>query len=142
MIVIDTNLLIYAHRAGCLENRAARRVIQKASSDRRGWGIALPSVAEFWSIVTHPTAPGGASSAEQAHGFLQALIVDAGAAVFVPREGFWERLARLAAALNVHGSRIFDLQISLTAVENGVSEIWTHDARFTTLPGLLVHDPL
>lgn len=142
MIAIDTNLLIYAHRAGCPENRAARRAIQEASSDSRGWGIALPSIAEFWSIVTHGNLPGGASPSKQAHGFLQALILQSGAAVFVPREGFWERLTRLATGLNVQGSRIFDLQIGLTAFENGASEIWTHDARFTTLPGLPVHDPL
>ena len=142
MIAIDTNLLIYAHRPGCPENRAARRVIQKASGDRRGWGIALPSIAGFWSIVTHPNLPGGASPSAQVQAFLQALIVGAEAAIFVPREGFWERLARLAADLNVQGSRIFDLQIGLTAFENGASEIWTHDARFTGVPGLLVHDRL
>src|ERR1700730_11262715 len=92
MIAIDTNLSIYAHRAGCPENRAARRAIQKASGDSRGWGIALPLIAEFWSIVTHPNLPSGASPANQVQAFLKALIVEAGAAVFVPREGFWERL--------------------------------------------------
>jgi uncharacterized protein len=142
MIAIDTNLLIYAHRAGCPENRAARRALQKASSDSRGWGVALPSIAEFWSIVTNPNLLSGVSPSKHALGFLQALIVEGRAAVFLPREGFWERLARLAAGLNVQGSRIFDLQIGLTAFENGASEIWTHDARFTTLPGLPVHDPL
>ncbi len=142
MIAIDTNLLIYAHRAGVPENSAARRAIRKARSDARGWGIALPSIAEFWSVVTHSSSAGGPSPAKLAHAFLSALIVDAGAAVFVPREGFWERLARLAAGLHVQGPRVFDLQIALTAFESGASEIWTHDAAFAALPGLLVHDPL
>ena len=54
MIAIDTNLLIYAHRCGLPEHRAARRAIQKASVDPRGWGIPFSCIAEFWSVVTHP----------------------------------------------------------------------------------------
>jgi len=142
MIAVDTNLLIYAHRAGLAEHRAARRVIQKASGDYRGWGIALPSIAEFWSVVTHPACKGGPSTAQQAHSFLRALIVEAGAVVWLTREGFWERLLRLAAELRVQGPRIFDLQIALAAFENGASEIWTHDRNFVAFPGLRVHDPL
>jgi uncharacterized protein len=142
MIAIDTNLLIYAHRARTPENRAARRAIRGASSDVRGWGIALPSIAEFWSVVTHASATGGPSPAKQAHGFLSALIGEAGADIFVPRDGFWERLLRLAAGLHIQGPRIFDLQIALTAFESGASEIWTHDAGFVSVPGLTVHDPL
>ncbi len=142
MIGIDTNLLIYAHRAGVPEHRAARRAIQKASHDIRGWGIALPCIAEFWSVVTHPASAGGASTGRQAREFLRSLIVEAGASVWLPHDGFWERLARLAADLRVQGARIFDLQIALIAFESGASEIWTHDARFATLPGLPVHDPL
>ena len=142
MIAIDTNLLIYAHRAGVPEHRAARRAIQEASNDVRGWGIALPCLAEFWSVVTHPAAMGGPSKARQVDGFLRSLVLEGGAAVWLPPEGFWEKLVRLAADLQVQGARIFDLQIALTAFENGASEIWTHDARFATLPGLPVHDPL
>ena len=142
MIAIDTNLLIYAHRAGLPEHRAARRAIQTAAADPRGWGIALPCIAEFWSIVTHPASTGGPSTAQQAQAFLRALMVEAGAKVWLAHDGFWERLARLAAELRVQGSRIFDLQIALAAFENGASEIWTHDRSFVVFPGLLVHDPL
>ena len=142
MIALDTNLLIYAHRAGLAEHRAARRAIQKASRDARGWGIPLPCLAEFWSVVTHPTSAGGPSTARQAHDFLRALIMEAGAALWLPQAGFGERLMRLAADLRVQGPRIFDIQIALTALENGASEIWTNDRNFTAFPGLGIHDPL
>ncbi len=142
MIAIDTNLLIYAHRAGAPEHDAARRAIQLASNNARGWGMALSCIAEFWSVVTHPASTGGPSTARQVHDFLRSLIVEAGATVWLPQEGFWEKLARAAVDLQVQGARIFDLQIALTVFENGASEIWTHDAGFVTLPGLLAHDPL
>jgi predicted nucleic acid-binding protein len=37
---------------------------------------------------------------------------------------------------------VYDLQIALIALENGATEIWSHDRAFTSLPGLLVRDPL
>ena len=142
MIAIDTNLLIYAHRASLPEHRPAQRAIERASRDPRGWGIALPSLAEFWSVVTHPDSRGGPSTAKQATAFLRALISEAGAMLWMPGEGFWERLAELAGALGIQGPRIFDLQIGLTAFDNGAIEIWTHDRGFMAFPGLRVHDPL
>lgn len=142
MIAIDTCLLIYAHRASLPEHRPAQRAIERASRDPRGWGIALPSLAEFWSVVTHSESRGGPSSARQASGFLRALITEAGAMLWLPREGFWERLVELAGRFRIQGPRVFDLQIGLTAFDNGAIEIWTHDARFVSFPGLTVHDPL
>ena len=141
MIALDTNLLVYAHRAGLPEHRAARRAIERASRDARGWGIALASVAEFWSVVTHPESRGGPSSAVAASGFLAALSA-AGARTWLPGEGFADRLLALAGRLGVQGPRVFDLQIALTAFDSGAAELWTHDSHFVALPGLRIHDPL
>jgi predicted nucleic acid-binding protein len=43
--------------------------------------------------------------------------------------------------MGIHGARIFDLQIGLTAIDGGAVEIWTHDRRFVSLPGLEVLHP-
>ena len=142
MIAVDTNLLIYAHRSGLDEHRAAKRALQKASEDARGWGIPFPCIAEFWSVVTHPRSAGGGSAPAKARSFLRELIVEAGAFVWMPHESSWERLARLAQDLEVRGPRVFDLQIALAAFENGATEIWTHDRSFVAFPGITLHDPL
>ncbi len=141
MIAIDTNLLVYAHRSGLAEHRPARQAIELASRDERGWGITQPSVAEFWSVVTHPASVGGPSTAEQAGKFLRALW-QAGGHVWGPGDGFAGRLVQVAGQLGVQGTRIFDLQIALTAFDNGAAEIWTHDKGFVVFPGLRIHDPL
>lgn len=142
MIAIDTNLLIYAHRSGVSEHKAAQRAIERASRDPRGWGVALPCVVEFWSVVTHPESTGGPSTARQARRFLETLLAQGRAELFMPAESFRERLLRFAADLRVSGPRIFDLQIGLIAFDAGATEIWTHDTRFTAPPGLRVRDPL
>lgn len=142
MIAIDTNLLVYAQRRHTRQHRAAQRAIERASADRRGWGIPLSCIAEFWCVVTHPASSGGPSPVKEARDFLRALVVSGGASIWTPGTGFWERLIQLATEMKIVGARVFDLQIALTALENGATELWSHDRSFAGLPGLLVRDPL
>jgi toxin-antitoxin system PIN domain toxin len=142
MIALDTNLLIYAHRAATSEHRAAQAAIEAAASSRSGCGIAAPSVAEFFSVVTHPAASGRPSTPEEAAAFLRELRDEAGVAIWSQGPGFADRLLQTAADLGVHGVRIFDLQIALCALDAGACELWTHDGRFLKVPGLRLRDPL
>jgi toxin-antitoxin system PIN domain toxin len=134
VIALDTNLLVYAHRSATPEHKAARAAIERAAASGE-WGFAAPVVAEFWSVVTHPLAAGRPSTPQEARRFLSSLA-DAGARVWSPGTGFGLRLAQLAADLRVSGNRVFDLQIALCAFEGGARELWSHDARFVTVPGL------
>ena len=142
MIALDTNLLVYAHREGAPEHEAARVAIFTALNDPRGWGICLPSIAEFWSIVTHPKIPGGPSSSRVVTHFFHYLITEGHGNIWTPGPGFGERLLRWAASLGIRGRRIFDLQIALIALEHGAQEVWTHDKNFVSVPKVKVSDPL
>jgi len=142
VIAIDTNLLVYAHRSGCPEHKQARLAIERAATNPRGWGIALPSFAEFWMVVTHPSCVGGPTEPAKARNFLASLLETGEPKVFLPGKAFGERLIQTAADLGVTGIRIFDLQIGLLAVENGATELWTHDAGFVPISKLTVKDPL
>lgn len=142
MIAVDTNLLIYAHRAAVPEHRAARRALESAANSTDGWGISHASIAEFWSVVTHSAARRRPSTGAEAAAFLTALVRDGGARVWLPSAGFVERLLAPAVRRGVRGPRIVDLQIALTAIEAGARELWTHDRGFLSLPELPVRDPL
>lgn len=141
MIAIDTNLLVYAHRSAAREHRAARKAIERASKGSAGCGIAAATLAEFWAVVTQPSLA-RPSRPDEARDFLASLTEDAGIQIWpLPLEVAF-RLPRVAADLGVRGNRIFDLQIALSAVHNGATEIWTHDSDFVSVPGLTVRDPL
>lgn len=142
MIAIDTNLLVYAHRSGTAEHVAAQRAIEEACGSRRGCGVAEQSIAEFWCVVTHPSAEGGPSSPDVASRFLRALEDDGGVQVFSPGPGFAARLLQTALDLDVRGPRVFDLQIALCALDGGATELWTRDERFVKVPGLRLRNPL
>ena len=142
MIALDTNLLVYAHREGTPEHDRARAAVLKALDDPRGWGICVPTVAEFWSIVTHPKMPGGPSSANVVTHFFHYLITEGHGNLWTPGTGFGQRLMRWAATLKIRGKQIFDLQIAVIALEHGAREVWTHDQHFVSVPGVKVRDPL
>jgi toxin-antitoxin system PIN domain toxin len=142
VICIDTNLLVYAHRAGCAEHASARHAIERAAGSPDGWCIPLPCAFEFWSVVTHASCAGGPSTPATALEFIESLVSTGGAQVLQPGANFAQRCLRIAANLSVSGPRVFDLQIGLLALEAGVTELWTHDVGFVALPSLKVSDPL
>ena len=142
MIVIDTNILVYAHRAAATEHRAAIRVFEWLRQNGDAWAITLPTVAEFWMVVTHPSSIGGPSKPDVAARFLDALLTTGGGTILQPRSGFGSRLVQLYRDLAVSGPRVFDAQIALIALEHGARTIYSHDRRFITVPGIEVLDPV
>jgi toxin-antitoxin system PIN domain toxin len=140
MIAIDTNLLVYAHRSRAPEHPAARGALERAAAEPRGWGMAQASAVEFLAVVTHP-ADSRPSTVAEARRFLQALA-NAGCETWRAGPTVVVDLVARADELGIRGPRFFDLQIALTALEHGASELWTHDAHFVRVPGLRVRDPL
>ena len=142
MIAIDTNILIYAHRAGCQENKPAQRAIEEAIHHSHGWGIPLPCISEFWAQVTHPHYPGDPSTPSQARSFLHELIHSGRGKILMPNLAIAEQMMDVACDYNLQGHRFFDLQIGLTALHQGAGRLWTHDQNFIHIPGLTIEDPL
>lgn len=140
MIAFDTNILLYAHARGAAQNAAAQAALDRACQHARGWGVAYPVLAEFWSVATAPASPLG-SSPELAAAFL-AQLERFGARIWRPAPDLPARLRQAAVARAVRGRRIFDLQIALIAQDGGAEELWTHDAAFVAIPGLALRDPL
>ncbi len=142
MILLDTDLLIYAHRSAVPQHAAARRAIEEACGEARGAGVALATVAEFFSVVTHARAAGRPSTPQEAGHFIEGLTRGGDVRLLVPKARAADRLLRLAQDLEVSGPRIFDLQIALTGLDHGARQVWTHDGDFVRVPGLAVVDPL
>lgn len=141
MIALDTNLLVYAHRAGTSEHQRAARALERARLAPGGWGWAQPVVAEFWRVVTHPASQGGPTPPAAAAAFLRALMA-AGAQCWRPTPGSCDRLLTLADREQVPSLEIFDLEIALIARDNGAREIWSQDRHFRTVAGLKLINPL
>jgi predicted nucleic acid-binding protein len=131
LIAIDTDLLVYAHRAATLEHRPAQAAIEAACNSR----------TRARAAASRPR-PLRSSTPEEAAAFLRVLQEEGGLAVWSQGPQFADRLLQTAADLDVRGVRVFDLQIAICALDGGATELWTHDRGFVKVPGLRIRDPL
>lgn len=92
-------------------------------------------------VNTHPAATGRPSSPQEANAFIGALA-EAGARLLSPGPAAALRILEAAERLAITGSGVFDLQVAVTALDHGATEMWSSDRRFVTLPGLRLVDPL
>ena len=54
MIAVDTNILVYAHRADSPWHGRAAELVRGLAEGPDTWAIPWPCIHEFLSIVTHP----------------------------------------------------------------------------------------
>jgi uncharacterized protein len=142
MIAIDTNLLVYAHRADTPWHARAKAIMQELAEGALPWAIPAPCVSEFLSVVTGFRAPVLPSSTEvavaQVRGWLRSPLVT----VLHSGENHVSELCELAIASKLRGGQFHDARIAAICIENAVQELWTADRDFSRFVGLVVRNPL
>jgi uncharacterized protein len=141
MILVDANLLIYAHVQSFTQHARARSWLDARLGS--GGGVALPwaSLVAFVRIVTNPRVFERPEPIADAWRQVEAWL-DADA-VWVPEPGERHR-SLLAALLAVGGMRanlVPDAHLAAIAVEHGLL-LCSTDGDFARFPGLRWQDPL
>jgi toxin-antitoxin system PIN domain toxin len=142
VIAVDTNILVYAHRADLpWHESAAQRLISLAQSPAP-WAIPWPCTHEFFAKVTHPKIFTRPSSAAIALEFIRELSAAPGLRMLAESDGYWDTLARLVSAGRIVGPMVHDARIATLCLVHGVSELWTADRDFGRFPELRCSNPL
>ena len=142
MIAVDTNILVYAHRADSPFHDRARSTIEALASGARTWAIPWPCAHEFLAVVTHPRIYRTATPAETAFAQLRALGTLANLAFIGETDEYLEHLESLALQAQTRGGAIHDARIAAICVSHGVAELWSADRDFSRFPQLAVRNPL
>lgn len=142
MIAVDTNILVYAHRAEGPWHRQASLALKNLAEGQWPWGIPSPCLAEFLAIVTGFRAPIQVTpllvALQQAAEWLRAPHVS----LLHSGDGHAQLLFDLAQAANLRGGQFHDARIAAICIENGVTELWTADRDFSRFPQLKTRNPL
>jgi uncharacterized protein len=142
VIAVDTNVLLYAHRADSPFHENAKRLVTALAEGRPAWAIPWPCLHEFLAIVTHarvfdpPTPLAGALDQ------LDAWLESPSVVVLSERDGYWPVLHRLLEAGRITGPLVHDARVAALCLLHGVRELWTADRDFQRFPGLVVRNPL
>jgi uncharacterized protein len=142
MIAIDTNLLVFAHRADAPDHQAAITALRPVLEGPSSWALPWPCLHEFISITTHPGIYKPASNLADAIGFLESLLGSPQLHLLSESAGYFEKLCELALTAHLKGPRIHDARIAALCLHHGVRELWTVDRDFSLFPQLATRNPL
>jgi toxin-antitoxin system PIN domain toxin len=140
-VLLDANLLLWAHHEQFDQHSAARTWLADTLSHIPVVGIPWPTILAFLRISTHPralTSPLGVTTAwEVAKGWMARSNVR----IPVPTERHQAVLGRLLVDGKAGGNHTTDAHLAALAIEWGM-ELQSADRDFARYPGLRWRDPL
>ncbi|UUY01857.1 PIN domain-containing protein [Svornostia abyssi] len=140
MIAVDTNVLVYAHRADAPEHERAVSAVERLASDGAAWGLPWPVAHEFVKVMTGISwrpAP-----LDVTLRMLRRLLDAPGCVPMGEGADHVTRLETLAVAGRATGSLVYDARIAAICLDHGVTELWTADRDFGRFPQLRAVNPL
>jgi uncharacterized protein len=143
VLVVDTNILVYAADADSPWHAESRGWIERRRGQPDAWYVTWSILYEFMRVTTHPRVMRKPWTAPQAMTFVSALLASPGLGLLVATERHARVVEQVVAALPwLAGNLIHDAHTAILMREHGVSRICTRDADFHRFPFLEVVDPL
>ena len=141
MILIDANLLVYAHVGSFAQHQLAREWLDHQLSTFSRVGLPWPSLLAFLRLVTNPRMFERPEPMAEARD--QVLSWLACEAVWIPEptERHAELLGTLLALPGTHGNLVPDAHLAALALEHGLT-LCSADGDLARLPGLHWGNPL
>lgn len=143
MFVVDTNVLVYAADEDSRFHRPCRNLLEGWRAQPSAWYLTWGILYEFLRISTHPRVFREPWTAEQAFGFVDAIVASPSLRFLVPTERHVEVLGTLVEDLpHVAGNLMHDAHTAALMWEHGIQRIYTRETDFHRFPFIETRDPL
>ena len=143
VLVVDTNILVYAADADSTSHAKARDWLEERRRQPDAWYVTWPILYEFLRVTTHPRVMRQPWSASGAWGFVESLLDSPGLGVLAPTERHAAVAAQVIAELPwLAGNLLPDAHTAILMREHGLTKICTRDADFRRFPFLEAVAPL
>jgi hypothetical protein len=141
LLLIDVNVLVYAHRRDSPRHGEYRRWLESTAGGDEPFG-APPSIwSGFVRIATHKRVWHTPSTHEEAIAFAEVLRGCPAYVDVVPGEQHWELFCRLCRETSARGNLLTDAFFAAIAIEHGAEWI-SADGDFARFRGLRWRHPL
>ncbi len=141
MILIDVNVLVYAHRSDALMHNAYRKWLEDVINSDMAYGVSDLVLSGFLRIVTHPRVFAAPSALALALEFAHEVRDQPNAVPIAPGPRHWELFQRLCESTSARGNLVPDAYLAALAIESGCEWITT-DRDYSRFPGLKWRHPL
>jgi len=136
VIAIDTNILVYAHRASAPEHGRALAWLRHFAEGRLPWGLPVFCIGEFVRVATHARVLDPPSTLKETIAALDGVLASPTVRVLSPGRQFPEIYFDALRAGDARGNLAFDAQIAAVCLEHGADRILTLDRDFARFPRL------
>lgn len=141
VVLIDINVLVYAHREDADNHSAYRDWLQGTLDSDAPFGLADLVLSGLLRILTHSRIFSTPTPPAEALAFATALRAQPNCISIAPGARHWEIFSRLCTVANVRGNLVPDTYLAALAIESG-SEWITTDRDYSRFPGLRWRHPL
>jgi uncharacterized protein len=134
-MLLDTNVLVYAHRSDDIRHDRSQRWVQAMVNGSQAYAVSDFAVLGMIRIVTNPRIYADPSPLKDALAFAGEVRDQPHALVVSPGPRFWTIFTGLCREAKACGNLIPDAYLAALAIEHGC-EVITHDNDFGKFPGL------
>ncbi len=136
MIAVDTNVIVYAHRAETRQHPAALARLRALADSIEPWALPVFVLSEFLRVVTHPRLFTPPSTMAQAVATIDALLASPSVRLLVPGVQFWSLLQAALDEGQANGNLVLDAEIVALCREHGVRAVLSNDRDFRRFPSV------
>jgi uncharacterized protein len=141
MTAVDTNILIYAHRADSEWHGPARLAMEGLAAAESLWGIPWHCIHEFLGIVTRPGIYDPPTTLERALFQVNIWMDCPNFRLLSETASYWGIFETVLTEGKLKGPQVHDARIYATCLANGVRTLWSADRGFSRMRGLRVVNP-
>jgi hypothetical protein len=143
VLVVDTNVLIYAANTDSQFHGPCRNWLERRRIRPGAWYVSWSILYEFLRVVTHPRVMTQPWSVGAAWDYLVALQASPGLTILVATQRHADVAGEVLAELpHLAGNILHDAHTAILMREHGIKQICTRDTDFARFPFLEIIDPL
>ncbi len=143
MLVVDTNVLIYAADKNCTEHKKCRELLEQWRRGVLPWYMTWNIIYEFVRVISHPRVFRRPWSAKQAWTFIEVLLNSEGVGILAHTERHSVIMRKTLDEIpGLRGNLLHDAHTAVLMREHGIRRIYTRDSDFHRFTFLEVIDPL
>ena len=142
MTAVDTNILVYAHRADSPWHRAADARLTELAESGVPWAIPWPCIHEFLAVVTHPKIYRPPTPLDRALDQVESWRECPSLEMIGEIKGYWSTLKAGLLSGKVAGPMIHDARVMAICRQHGVGVLWSADRDLTRFSGVPIANPL
>ena len=143
MVLVDTNVLVYAADADSAFHRPCHAWLEGQRQRAEAWYTTWPILYEFLRVTTHPRVMHRPWNSAMAWKYIAGLLASPGLRVLVQTDHHSDVAGQVIAEIpQIAANLVHDAHTAILMREHGIRRICTRDTDFHRFPFLEIVDPV